>query len=235
MVIKKFLIGLAPLLVTAAFAVIPAVSQGFETCVAPNCPHVYKNGTIGAEGTKIRGIAWGTGQLHNEKLGEVECHDIFAGFAENPVGGGAAKGKVQAFFPYECKDATCAASLGELKVTAGKMPWVAEAEQQVPKEFWGRVGFKGPTPNEEPATPEFVQFNVNCTTIAAGNFFGESDGKILNNGLSVGAPGETQFVREAENPISKNLESKIPGGAESKIQPKGMGYGSQELLEVHNP
>jgi hypothetical protein len=41
---KKFLIGLAPLLVTAAFAVIPAASQGFESCVAPNCPHDYKNG-----------------------------------------------------------------------------------------------------------------------------------------------------------------------------------------------
>jgi len=233
---KKFLTCLAPLLVTAAFVVMPAASQGFETCTAPNCPHVYKNGTIGAAGKLVRGIAWGTLQLHNEKLGEVECHNVFAGFAENPTSGGAAIGKVQAFFPYECNDPTCAAALGEIKVEAGKMPWIGEAVQAKPGEFWGKTGFKGPTPNVEPPTPEFVQVHINCTTITQSNFFGENDSKTLNNGISIGAsPGETQLFTEAENPNSHNLETPAIGPGETKKTLKGQGYGAEELLEVHNP
>jgi hypothetical protein len=233
---KKFLICLAPLLVTAAFVVMPAVSQGFESCVAPNCPHAYKNGSISAEGAKLRGIAWGTLQLHNEKLGEVECHNVFAGYGENPVGGGAAKGKVQAFFPYECKDATCETSLGEIKVEAGKMPWQGEAVQQKPGEFWGKTGFKGPTPNVEPPTPEFVQVHINCTTITQSNFFGENDALTLNNGIAIGsAPAEVQVFQHAENPIASDLETPAIGAGETKKKLKGEGYGGEELLEVKNP
>ena len=150
---KKFLICLAPLLVTAAFAVMPAVSQGepWGACTAPSCPHAYKNGLIGAEGEHINGIAWGTLQLFNTKLGEVECHNVFAGYGENPTGGGNGVGKVQAFFPYECNDPTCEGMLGEILVTAGKMPWKAEVLSPEKKltEFWGKTGFKGPTPLEE--------------------------------------------------------------------------------------
>lgn len=235
---KKFLIGLAPLLVvTAAFVVMPAVSQGFETCVAPNCPHVYKNGVIGGAKVKVRGIAWGTLKLFNEKLGTVECHNVFGGFAENPTGGGPAVGQAQAFYPYECNDPTCKEKLGTIFVEPGKLPWKGEALQNVPNEFWGKTGFKGPTPNKEPTEPEFVQFHVNCTAITEANFFGENTSLTQNNGVSIGSvPGELQLFHESEKPCCvKNLETELIGPGETLGKLKGQGYGSQELLEVHNP
>jgi len=237
---KKFLIGLAPLVVTAAFVMLPAVSQGFETCTGPNCPHVYKNGTIGAEAKPVREIAWGTLKLHNEKLGDVECHNIFAGFAENPAGGGAAGGKVQAFYPYECVDAVCTSAGGELKVKAGTtLPWVASAQQAKPGEFWQKTGFKGPTPNKKanPLTePGQIEFNINCTVIGAPDFFGENDTLAQNNGVSIGSvPGELQFFHESENVNSHNLESELFGPGETLGKVKVQGYGSQELIEVKNP
>jgi hypothetical protein len=47
---KKFLIGVAPLVVAAAFAPVPA---------AEGAPHVYKNGVIAKEGTPLRTVEWG--------------------------------------------------------------------------------------------------------------------------------------------------------------------------------
>jgi hypothetical protein len=237
---KKFLICLAPLLVTAAFAVMPAVSQGepWGACTAPSCPHAYKNGLIGAEGEHINGIAWGTLQLFNTKLGEVECKNVFAGYGENPAGGGRAVGKVQAFFPYECTDEFCATQLGEILVTAGKMPWRGEAWSPEKKltEFWGRTGFKGPTPNTEPSEPEFVQTHINCTTVVQANFFGENDTKTLNNGIAIGsAPGEVQSFETKENAQATNLETAAIGVGEVKKKLKGEGYGGEELFSVKNP
>jgi hypothetical protein len=240
---KKFLIGLAPLLVTAAFVVMPAVSQGaFETCTAPNCPHVYKNGVVGTANVKVRGIAWGNLKLHNEKLNDVECHNIFGGFAVNPAGGGAATGEAQAFYPYECNDKTCTEKLGTIIVQPGKLPWKGEAEQSKPNEFWGKSGFKGPTPKEEPTEPGYVHFFVNCTAITEAFFFGENDAFTQNNGVAVGsAPGEIQLFHEGFGPAGGcttcvvNLETKLIGPGETEGKLKGQGYGGQELLEVHNP
>lgn len=238
---KKFLICLAPLLVTAAFAVMPAVSQAvpWAACTAPACPHGYINGAIAPEGEQINGIAWGNLQLHNEKLGEVECKNVFAGFGENPVGGGRGIGKVEAFFPFECTDETCTVgSLGEILVTAGKLPWKASAWSPEGKltEFWGRTGFKGATANTEPTEPEFVQTHINCTTTVQANFFGENDTKTLNNGITIGStPGEVQAFQTKENAQSVNLETAAIGVGEVKKKLKGEGYGGEELLSVKNP
>src|SRR5262249_30430094 len=114
---KKLSLGLAPLLVIAAFVMTPASALGsaeitWPSCTAPACPHVYKNGVIGQEGKLLRYISWAVSSLHNEKVGTVECHNVFAGNAVNPTGGGRAEGKVQAFFPYECNDPTCAVTMG---------------------------------------------------------------------------------------------------------------------------
>jgi hypothetical protein len=237
---KKFLICLAPLLVTAAFVVMPAVSQGepWAKCVPGACPHVYVNGSVAAQGEPVNGIAWGNLQLHNEKLGEVECKNVFAGFGVNPVGGGNATGKVAAFFPYECTDETCELQLGTILVTAGKMPWKGEALSPEKKltEFWGKTGFKGPTPLEEPSEPEFVQTHINCTASVQANFFGENDTKTLNNGITIGSiPGEVQSFQTKENPQALNLETHSIGVGEVKKKLKGEGYGGEELLSVHNP
>jgi hypothetical protein len=240
---KKLSRGLAPLLLIAAFVMTPASALGaaeitWPSCTAPACPHVYKNGTIGAEGKPVRWIAWGTSQLQNEKLGTVECHNISAGFAVNPTGGGRAEGKVQAFYPYECNDPTCATAIGEITVKAGStLPWKAETVENAGKEFFEKTGFKGPTVNKKanPATePGQVEINVNCTTIGAPDYFGVRYYKILNNGAGIGAPGTWEL--QAEGATGRNLESEsetFPLGAKELV--KVMGYAAQELIEVKNP
>src|SRR5437879_5666866 len=108
---KKLVIGPAALLVIAAFAAMPASSQG--ACTAPACPHVYINGVMGQEGKELRAIFWMTLRQTSTAFVEANCHHIFAGFTENPTGGGAAKGKIQGYFAYECEDPGCTAAGGE--------------------------------------------------------------------------------------------------------------------------
>ena len=213
---KRFLIGLAPLVVTA-FMVMPTVAQAV--------PHVYKNGLISAEGKKLRTISWGTAKLKNITLGEVECHNVFAGYSENPTGGGAAKGQVQAFYPYECVAETCKALGGtKIEITSEKMPWnaaVTEPEAGVFDQVTGKKGEKGGSGS--------IEFFVNCEGVTKPHFFGENVTKIQNNGLAIGsAPGEQEFLQ------TQNLESEI-GAGETIGKVKVEGYGAEELIEVKNP
>jgi hypothetical protein len=253
---KMFFTGLAPLLVIAACAMAPASALGvgaeivWPTCTPPACPHAYTNGVIKKEKALIRGIAWGTLKLHNEKLGDVECHNIFAGVGENPTGGGRAVGQVQAFYPYECVDETCKTNLGEIKVTAanfeGKisLPWRAEAEEQPAGTFYGKAGFKGLTENTRPTEAGFIEFNANCTTIAHPDFFGVNYLHTLNNGISIGSgPAESEGVHESVDPAHmRSLETVANSGGVGEVEKgtgaanlKGEGYGQEELFEVKNP
>jgi len=229
---KKFLIGLAPLLVTAALAAMPAASQA--------APHVYKNGVIGGVEKKVREISWGTLKLKNGVLGEVICHNIFAGFAENPSGGGAAIGKVQAFSPYECESPSCIALGGKgIDVKAGILPWIAEAIEPKPGVFRQKTGRKGPTKNKKPnplTEPGFVDFTVNCEGVTTPEFFGENRSLVENNGLAIGSgPGELLLQTETENPESPDLESELVGNGETQGKLKVEGYGLEELIEVKDP
>ena len=58
---KKLLIGLAPVLATAAFVVMPAVAQAL--------PHYYVDGTKAAEGKLFPDLSWGTLTLATEGVG----------------------------------------------------------------------------------------------------------------------------------------------------------------------
>jgi hypothetical protein len=229
---RKLSIGLAPLLATAALAVMPAAAQA--------APHVYKNGVIGAEGKKVREILWGTLKLKNATLGEVECHNLLAGFLENPTGGGAAKGQVQGFAPYECASPSCLALGGKgIDVKPGKMPWNTEVIEPKAAVFREKIGHKGPTKNIKPneiTEPGFVSFTENCEGVTTGEVFGELSPLILNNGISIGAgPGELQFEPEAVNPESRNLESEVFPKTEAEGKVKVEGYGAEELIEAKNP
>jgi hypothetical protein len=254
---KKFFSGLAPLLVIAACVMTPASALGsaeisWPSCTPPACPHVYKNGLIGAEGAKVRGIAWGNLKLTNENLGEVECRNIFAGFGENPAGGGRAVGQVQAFYPYECNDPTCAAAKGELKVTANNLagevtlPFKTEGVEQPAGSFYGKAGFKGPTENQKAnkiTEPGQTEFNINCTTITKPDFFGVSYFKDLKTGLSTAAPDESETHHEIFDTLHyRNQETVSGAGGVGEIEKgktganlKGEGYAAQELLEAKNP
>ena len=187
-------------------------------------PHVYKNGLKLAEGKKLRTIGWGTLKLTNATLGEIECHTISAGYSENPTGGGAAIGKVQAFSPYECVAETCK-SLGgtKIEITPEKLPWNAEVVEPETGAFRMKTGNRTKTAGA-------IFFTVNCEGVTKPQFSGEETPKILNNGLTIGsAPGEEEFDAGAGE-----LESEV-GAGKVAGRGKGMGYAAEELIEVKNP
>jgi hypothetical protein len=213
---KKLLIGLAPLAVIASFAVMPAASQAV--------PHVYENKGLVEEGVKVPQIAWGTLKLKNSTLGEVVCQNVFAGYSENPVGGGHAIGKVQAFYPYGCIDKTCKVVNGEIVVIPEKLPWKGELIEPVAKEFRQKTGEKG-------EGPQSIYFKVECTGISLPQFFGENNPLILNNGSTIGSkPGELHIDKTAGE-----LESKQVGNGFLEGNVKVMGYEEEEQIEAKNP
>jgi len=215
---KKFLIGLAPLVVVTAFLVIPAASQAV--------PHVYRNGVKSAEGTKLRTLTWGVFHLSNATTGEVECHAALPGFLENPTGGGQATGQVQAFSPYECVSNTCIGQGGKfVEVTTEHLPWTVELTEPSAGVFRQKIGVKG-----EKGGKGSAELFYNCEGVTKVHPFGENSPLFLNNGLSIGAtPGEIEF-----DPGSAEFESEI-GGFKTAAKLKTMGFSSQDLLKVKNP
>jgi hypothetical protein len=201
-------------------------SRGADRTFTAASAHVYKNGTIGAEGKPVRTIAWGNLKFTNASLGEVECHTISAGYLENPAGGASALGKVQGFVPYECVSASCT-SLGgtAIEVTPEKLAWSTEAIEAEGGAMRIRSGNR-----LKAAGADFVR--VNCVGKLNGQFAGEGAPKFLGNGLEIGSfPGE----EELDQPGSGELESEANGGLKFSGKLKVQGYGAQELVEVKNP
>jgi hypothetical protein len=222
---KKLCIGLAPLLVTAAFAVMPATTQA--ACIAPNCPHVYQNGAQTPEAVHLNYIAWGVLTLANSgPLGEAECRTIWGGYLENPPGGGAAVGKIGSTEGYECTSARCESTLGELSITLEKLPWKTEITEPSAGVFRMRIG------RTSKAEPEAMFVKWSCTTIAAETFFSETSPRNLNNGVTIGSiPDELQF----DQPGSGALESAVLGTVKITGKLKIEGFGGQELISTKNP
>jgi hypothetical protein len=217
---KKFLIGLAPLVVLAAFAAVPA---------AQGAPHVYKNGVIAKEGTPVRWTEWGNIVFFNVNF-SPECKNIVAGFLENPVGGGTAIGKVEAWFPFECVSAECTKFGGKFfEMSAEKMPWAASVTEPSAGAFRQKTGVK----SERGGGPgRSVEFLVNCEGFVKLHPFGELSPLILNNGTTIGLkPGEIEFQKEA----SGELEEPEHGPWTLSGKLKTQGYAAQELIEVRNP
>jgi phosphodiesterase/alkaline phosphatase D-like protein len=200
-------------------------SRGVDRTFTAASAHVYKNGTMGAEGKPVRTIAWGTLKLTNASLGEVECHTVSAGYLENPAGGGSALGKVQGFVPYECVSASCTSLGGSAsEVTPEALPWSTEAIEAEGGAMRIRSGNR-----VRAAGADLVR--VNCVGKVSGQFVGEAAPKFLT-GLEIGAvPTEEEF----DQPGSGELESEANGGLKSSGKLKVQGYGAQELLEVKNP
>jgi hypothetical protein len=179
--------------------------------------HVYKNGVIAKEASKLRTLGWGNLKLTNGSVGEVECKSVSAGFAENPTGGGVAVGQMQALFPFECTSASCTALGATIEVTPEKLPWARELFEE-PALF-----FREQTSG--------INLRVNCVGHTNALFQGEDAPKILNNGTAVGLkPGEAEFDAGAGE-----LPSEGFGGAKLAGKLKVQGYAAQELIEVRNP
>jgi hypothetical protein len=226
-------IGLAPLVIVSALAVFPAASQA--ACTAPACPHVYENEVKQPEGKKVFELGWGKLNPKNATLGVTECKYVFAGYLENPVGGGAALGRVLAFSSFGCANASCLALGGKgITLTPEELPWKTEVIEPVAGEFRQKLGFKSTEKSKPPKEPGYVDLKWNCEGVNEEKWFGETDPRILDNGLSIGAlPDEVEFAPGASGESA--LETEALGNIELEGRAKTQGFANQAFVEVHNP
>lgn len=127
---KKLLIGLAPVLATAAFVVMPAVAQA--------TPHYYVVGVKAAEGKTFPSIAWGTLTLasSNPAIQPLSCENAVIGDYINPTGGGAGEGETDQFATIDCADTECPEESGvELQVHSEGLPWASLLVESGTKEL----------------------------------------------------------------------------------------------------
>jgi hypothetical protein len=201
-------------------------SKGADQSFTAATVSVYRNTVLAAQGEKLRLVGWGTLTFTNATLGEVECHDITAGYLENPTGGVSGVGQVLAFGPYECVSESCKASGGSgIEVGSETLPWSTEVTESGAGTFRLKIG--------NPLKASGAMFlRLNCVGKMGGKFVGETQPKVLNNGLSIGAkPGEYEFDR----PGAGELASEALGGLKFSGRLKIEGYGAQELIEVRSP
>jgi len=120
---RKFLIRLAPLLLIAAFAVVPAAAQGAK---------YFKSGTEIGAGEKVPVLSWGTLSLKpNPEVAPVTtCENVVGGFVTN--GAETGEGATANFATYNCVNAACPpgkVKIGEgefekeFSVVGTKFPW----------------------------------------------------------------------------------------------------------------
>ena len=234
---KKLFIGLVPLVVTAAFVVIPAAAQA--------APHWYvgpssANNVPLAPATETPTISWGTLELTSTAGAPIRCQNVLLGDAENPAGNGPAEpagvGPTEVFATYDCEDVACPETSGvELTVEAEKLPWVQTLEtgiDPISKSKLKSVGvqvaidcvIKGlidPADEDEyklaPGGGPFV-----CT--------GESDLKIKDGKTS--GPVHTKAEFGTENPT---LACGALGPGTTTESLKTMGYLGDENIMALNP
>lgn len=227
---KKLFIGAVPLLVTAAFAVLPMAAQAAE-------PQWKSNGALLKEGVRKPTVTWGTLELKSA-LGIVKCHNVDAGWIENPKGAvagekpgiGATENFIPFFFP--CEAPGCP---GEIKVIGeGLSTTVPGTSFLAPESWWPTeleregeiIRAKSGETKTSPAKKVLVRIQCNIgtedvvNTVYEGTNFPEQ-----KNGASAAKPAFAEF-----GPGSGGLVSKEFGGSETIGKDKVMGYEEQEVL-----
>jgi len=213
---RKFLVSLTPLLAVAAFVVLPATAQGV--------PHLYQNKVIVTEGKRVRDFGWGNFKFTNGSRGEIECRNVFAGYLENPAGGGAARGKTEAWDTFECVDPTCAALGGTGEVIPEKKPWSVETKEPESGAFTVKTG--------ETNGPTSIYFTLKCG----------SERIVLEGGLTanyqapqneaIGYPAYLKYDQpgagELESEHLGGFQVSSPGGQKQAFE----GYTAFEKLEL---
>jgi hypothetical protein len=204
---RRLVISLAPLLATAAFAVTPTEAQA--------APHDwFSNGVLIPEGEKVPTVSWGT-LAFESAAGHVECKNVIAGYVENPLGGGAGKGAVQNFAPYECSS-TCPV---EIEVIAEGLPWPTELVER-----------NGKIKDQTKRAKLRFQCVFEGTALLNTAFKGNSDPEP-KNGTAAGKPSEDRYLgtgeEELENPETGPIGA---DGVKTEGKLKTQGYNATELI-----
>ena len=244
---KKLLISLiAPVLATAAFAVIPAASQAAE-------PHYYLNGTGASSelkpGKKQPTVTWGTLTLKSA-IGTTTCHNIDSGYSENPTTPKGAAGidvgeDFQPFF--ECKAPGCP---GEIKVFGradgngipailggtGKLLGTFPLSINGGKAVWKSHLVRSTNPETGEANirdvTEGIEIEIICeappgTVVLAAMFSGTNQPETVN-GQSAGKPSYGEFAAGSGELISPEFGPGTTSGRD-----KVMGYEEQEVVDTN--
>jgi hypothetical protein len=201
---KKLILSLAPLLATAAFAVMPAAAQA-----APH--HWYNNGVLIPEGQRVPTVSWGTLALESA-AGKVECRTVIGGYVENPVGGGAGVGAIQAFNEYECTS-TCPV---EVEHIAEGLPWRTELIEVSTKSRDRTVGMKIRIKCEYPKPG----------TVYENTVFSGSNDPLEQNGTALGKPSQVVYAGTGE----EELVSPELGKSKTEGRVKTQGYEATEVI-----
>jgi hypothetical protein len=83
-----------------------------------------EKGNASAE-SPSRVLSWGTLTLTNASTGTLMCETVAGGEIENPVGGGAGKGTIEALTPFNCSAPSCEAAGGQAEAFSEKQQWTA--------------------------------------------------------------------------------------------------------------
>ena len=245
---KKLTISLAPLLVIAAFVVMPTVAQAE--------PHYYTNGSKSEEGKKVPYISWGKLSLTSSKGGSpVECENAVGGYDENPTGGGAGAEATNGWAAYNCTDAECEAAGGHIGVIfenektpgqANKLEWPGVLTEAVKGTIrlkstnvrvYTHCQFVALPPTEKPGSGPFEgleekeskEFNAPGSTICTTTAPGASEPK-LKNGTNAEKPSKTEFSE-----TGGELECGTGGKGITGGTLKTVGFNETELLTTKNP
>jgi hypothetical protein len=253
---RRFLIGLAPLLAIAAFAVVPVAAQAATQ-------HWYKNGAIVQEGpegnTPVVTFGGKINLSQTSAIGEINCKGVGGGTIENPAGGGAGIGRSNSATFYECKAPQCEAAVVEKFGAEGRGTATTQNTPSSTKEpafpGWSNVleesTVAGVTSVREkigepfvtfktPSPPGMIRATVNCeiaatkTVIISAVFEGELKPEIGAakagnlNGTSAGKPSTARFAAASTGA----LHSEVGGEGTNTGSVKYLGYEEQELIQV---
>jgi len=205
---QKLFIGLVPLVVTAAFAMVTTAAQ------AEPAEYQQNNKTL-AVGKPAPTMGWGTLTL-TSSAGNVTCSNAAAGIVENTTGVLKNRGETQLFATYNCKavGGECALHGGETFVGAENIlpgGWPATTEEV------GEVGSE----KYKTVKTEKVKVPIECwfaaKTVKSGELtfqteletgVGTSEPEWVN-GLSNAKPSKVVFGKETSGHLAASAEIEV--------------------------
>jgi hypothetical protein len=151
---------------------------------------------------------------------DVTCRDVIAGDVWNPIGGGAGKGKTQAWAVFDCETNICIAG-NVVNVVPENLPWISElTEGGLAKTLLFR------------SRNEKIKEDVTCNGESARHFQGSIQPGAPageDKGTSAAHPGFLEY----DQPGSGGLEEvELTGTMGSNGVVHELGYNEQELIQV---
>jgi hypothetical protein len=256
---KKLFIGLAPLLVIAALAVMPVAAQAVTQ-------HWYKSGVVIPENEAVP-VVWFGGETNLNQtspgFGEVNCKTVGGGMIENGRVGQAGVGGMNAVAFYECKGPQCEAEIlaktglaGRETVEAKNMPasinghperrfvpWLMELEESIVagvNSIRLKIGVPWPGVFNTPSPPGMIRLSDSCeiasteVVVSEAIFEGE-----LKPEIGAAKKGNLNGTSAAK-PSAVRFEGASTGALHSAAAGEGiyfntlkyLGYNEQELITV---